>query len=98
MTTLIFKNKEHYDECMKHYKGWFKGLSAKQIDIAIVYMKIDLQLYDGLRYLYQSELEELQCVPKGYTDILTRNEAAGLLGDGWNVDAVAHILSFMTIK
>jgi len=36
-------------------------------------------------------------VPKGYTDILTRNEAAGLLGDGWNVDVVAHILSFMNL-
>jgi len=45
MTTLIFWSKRHYKECMSHYKAWFKGLSAKQIDSAVFYMKIDLEIY-----------------------------------------------------
>ena len=44
------------------------------------------------RYLNQTELERCQTVPDGYTDILKRNGAASLLGDGWTVDVIAHIL------
>ena len=43
----------------------------------------------------QAELERLQTVPPGYTSTLKRNEAACLLGDGWTVDVIAHIFSFM---
>jgi DNA-cytosine methyltransferase len=51
---------------------------------------------DGdLRYFTQTELERLQTVPEGYTSILKRNEAACLLGDGWTVDVIAHILSYI---
>jgi len=46
---------------------------------------------DDVRYFTQTELEKLQTVPIGYTKILTRNEAACLLGDGWTVDVIAHI-------
>ncbi len=43
------------------------------------------------RYLNQIELERCQTVPEGYTSILTRDQAASLLGDGWTVDVIAHI-------
>ena len=89
-TTLIFKSEQHYQECVSHYNTYFKGLSAKDIDL--IAHKIDCSIYNGVRYLNQSELEELQTVPKGYTSILSRNMAAGLLGDGWTVDVIAHIL------
>lgn len=46
---------------------------------------------DHVRYLNQIELERLQTVPDGYTSILTRNQAASVLGDGWTVDVIAHI-------
>lgn len=91
-TTLIFKSEEHYKECVKHYIENFKGMSAKEIDQT----GIKSDVYDGVRYLYQSELEELQTVPHDYTRSLTRNQAAGLLGDGWTVDVIAHI--FKNIK
>ena len=39
----------------------------------------------------KTELEACQTVPEGYTDSLTRNNAACLLGDGWTVDVIAHI-------
>ena len=47
------------------------------------------------RIFNQTELERLQTVPEGYTKCLTRNEAADVLGDGWTVDVIAHILSFI---
>jgi site-specific DNA-cytosine methylase len=51
---------------------------------------------DGdIRKLTQTEMERLQTVPEGYTSILKRNEAASLLGDGWTVDVIAHIFSYL---
>ena len=50
---------------------------------------------DSVRYLNQIELERCQTVPEGYTSCLTRNQAADVLGDGWTVDVIAHILSFI---
>jgi DNA (cytosine-5)-methyltransferase 3A len=44
------------------------------------------------RIFNQTELERLQTVPKGYTKCLNRNQAADVLGDGWTVDVIAHIL------
>lgn len=43
------------------------------------------------RIFNQTELERLQTIPVGYTKCLTRNEAAGVIGDGWTVDVIAHI-------
>lgn len=52
---------------------------------------------DGdLRYFTQTELERLQTLPDKYTKCLTRNKAAGCIGDGWTVDVIAHI--FKNIK
>lgn len=51
---------------------------------------------DGdIRKLNQIEMERLQTVPEGYTDILKRNDAACLLGDGWTVDVIAHIFKYI---
>ena len=49
---------------------------------------------ENIRILTQTELEKLQTVPIGYTSILKRNDAACLLGDGWTVDVIAHILGY----
>jgi DNA (cytosine-5)-methyltransferase 3A len=62
-------------------------------------MESDAQyfLFDGedIRYFTQIELERLQTLPEGYTKCLSRNKAAGVIGDGWTVDVIAHILSFI---
>ena len=50
-------------------------------------------VFDGVRYMYQEELEKCQCVPDGYTKCLTRNEAADVLGDGWNIDVIKWFFS-----
>jgi DNA (cytosine-5)-methyltransferase 3A len=48
---------------------------------------------DGvLRKFTQNELEKLQGIKAGYTQTLPRNKAEDLIGDGWTVDVIAHIL------
>ena len=50
---------------------------------------------ESIRYMNQTELERCQTVTEGYTRCLTRNEAADVLGDGWTVDVIAHIFTFL---
>ena len=50
---------------------------------------------DFCRYLTVRECELAQTVPIGYTSCLSKNQAWDLLGDGWTVDVIAHILSYM---
>ena len=88
-TTLIFESKEHYDLIKEHFDKYFKSKSAKEIDD--ISKNMDLSLYDGLRYMNNREREACQTIPTGYTDSLTQNEAACILGDGWTVDVIAHI-------
>lgn len=45
----------------------------------------------GVRWCSQTEMEKLQNVPIGYTQILNKQKAGDLLGDGWTVDVIAHI-------
>lgn len=47
---------------------------------------------DFCRYLTRAELEQAQTVPVGYTNILSYNQAQAVLGNGWTVDVICHIL------
>jgi DNA-cytosine methyltransferase len=53
---------------------------------------------DNIRALNKVELCRLQGFPDNYCDILTRNKAASLLGDGWTLPIVEYIFSFMKIN
>lgn len=66
--------------------------------INIVFDNPECKYNENIRILTQTELERLQTVPEGYTSILKRNDAACLLGDGWTVDTIAHIFSFIEVK
>ena len=53
-------------------------------------------LKDGVyRYLSQTEIEKLQTLPIGYTSNLSFEDAYDVIGDGWTVDVIAHIFSFL---
>lgn len=54
-----------------------------------------IEFDDFCRYLTRRELELAQTVPVGYTDCVSIRQAEDLLGDGWTVDVIAHIFSFM---
>lgn len=47
------------------------------------------------RNLTVSECEKLQTVPIGYTSVASPAQAKKMLGNGWTVDVIAHILSHL---
>lgn len=49
----------------------------------------------NVRILNKTELCRLQGFPDNYCDILTRNKAASLLGDGWTLPIIIHILRYI---
>lgn len=52
---------------------------------------------DFCRYLTRAELEQAQTVPVGYTKSVSYNQACAVLGNGWTVDVICHILSDLKI-
>ena len=54
---------------------------------------------DMIRLVTMSELEKLQTLPVGYTSCLKNKEKrAKGIGNGWTVDVIAHILSYLAIN
>ncbi len=49
---------------------------------------------DRVRKLTPLEYERLQTVPEGYTRGVADSHRYNMLGDGWTVDVIAHILSY----
>lgn len=87
-TTLIFKDRKHYEDCVEYYDSHYANMAAKDIHC-------DCGVFNGVRYFTPTERERLQTIPEGYCDMLTNNQAADVLGDGWTVDVISHILSFI---
>lgn len=54
-----------------------------------------IEYEDFCRYLTQGELEQAQTLPIGYTKSISYNQAQAVLGNGWTVDVVAHIFSYL---
>ena len=49
------------------------------------------------RYLTRLEYERLQTVPEGYTNSVSESQAKKMLGNGWTVDVIVHILKNMEV-
>lgn len=47
------------------------------------------------RKLTPLEWERLQTVPDNYTNIVSTNQRKKMLGNGWTIDVISHILSFI---
>ena len=50
---------------------------------------------DWCRFLTRKEMELAQTLPVGYCNRLSYNQACDVIGDGWTVDIIKHILSFI---
>jgi DNA (cytosine-5)-methyltransferase 3A len=50
---------------------------------------------ESCRYMTQTELERCMTIPDGYTKIVSRNQAAHHLGNGWTVEVIKHIFKNM---
>lgn len=52
----------------------------------------------AIRPLTKTELCRLQGFPDNHCDILSRNKAASLLGDGWTLPIIEHIFQYLPFK
>lgn len=55
-----------------------------------------IEFEDFCRYLTRREIELGQTLTAGWCDSLSYSQMQDLCGDGWTVDVIAHILSFIT--
>ncbi len=66
-------------------------------------LKDDLSEYDmeyvlgKIRIFTPTESERLQTLPDGYTQGVSDTQRYKMVGNGWTVDAIAHILSYMKL-
>lgn len=69
----------------RRFRRWKKGF------LNVVFTKKNLSPYFN-RVLSKIEMERLQTVPENYTKVLTWHESASVLGDGWTIDVICHLL------
>ena len=63
--------------------------------VTAIFNSPDFDYKKGIRHFTHNELEKLQTIPLGYTKHLTKNKAWNLIGDGWTVDVITHIFSYL---
>lgn len=54
-----------------------------------------IEYYNGIRRLTPTECERLQTVKEGYTAYVTDRQRYRMLGNGWTVDVIVHILGYI---
>lgn len=54
-----------------------------------------IQVGEKVRRLTELECERLQTVPDNYTNIVSSTQRYKMLGNGWTVDVIAYIFSFL---
>ncbi|MCF0124962.1 MAG: DNA cytosine methyltransferase [Clostridia bacterium] len=83
---LIYKSKEHYEECRK---------LAKQKDkeeIKNDYRNGKLPIFDDIRMLNCNELKKAHEIPEWYDmSFLEAKYQGDLIGDGWHIGIIKHI-------
>ncbi|MCM1276761.1 MAG: DNA cytosine methyltransferase [Lachnospiraceae bacterium] len=88
-SSMIFPSKEYFDNCLAITQEILNGRKST----AEIYKDYKGNEFDEARYLWKEERARLQTVPEKHVECMTEQEAADLLGDGWTVDVIAHILS-----
>ena len=86
---IVFPDKESFERCVALYEY----LLGDRKPSAKIFDNYDGTGFDCIRYLWKEERARLQGVPEQYVACMSEKEAADLLGDGWTVPVIAHILS-----
>ncbi len=74
------------------------SVKAKSISLCCYLPNFKIDLPDGdyiIRKLTPIECERLQTLPDNYTQGISNTQRYKCLGNGWTVDVIAHILSFI---
>ena len=61
--------------------------------------EVNPNIYNGVRYRKMTpvECERLQTVPDNYTDCVSNTQRYKMLGNGWTIDVITHILKNMKL-
>ena len=73
----------------QYQKNWLANINHKTRAATFVWSDM------GIRKLTPIECERLQCLPDNYTEWVSNSQRYKMLGNGFNVDVVSHILSFI---
>lgn len=87
-STMVFPNKDTFDECVEEFNKVVGGrkATAKMFDDYVG------DVFNCARYLWKEERARLQTIPEKYIKNLSEKDAADLIGDGWTIDVIAHFL------
>lgn len=79
-------------------RAYFENGKSGTLDIKPARQKVLLEAEWKIRRLTPTECERLQTVPDQYTAIVSDTQRYRMLGNGWTVDVIAHIFSFMALQ
>ncbi len=88
----VFKKKKIFNTLTATYWKGIRGAGRPAISLEEGLLDDNR---DAHRMLTPNECEMLQTVPLNYTDNVSKTQRYKMLGNGWTVDVIAHILSFM---
>lgn len=100
---ILELNSEHNNELtdeyiekrlkQNRYGNNFGTIESKKHPTLVAMGKSDVMLLTDLkRYITPLEAERLQTVPDNYTACVAKSHRYTMLGNGWTVDVIAHIL------
>ena len=101
---VLTKNYVKWDISQKGYysqqdRAYYKDGKMCCIPKSQVKSKTSVVEGDGVyRRLSPVEIERLQTVPDDYTSGVSDTQRYMMLGNGWTIDVIAHIFSFIPIK
>lgn len=89
---LIFECGDHLEE-----RQGFRLATPEDLELLIATRGDQFHDFAGRRLFYRKltpiECERLQTVPDNYTQCVSNTQRYRMLGNGWTVDVIAHILS-----
>jgi DNA (cytosine-5)-methyltransferase 3A len=102
---FIYNGDDKKVQCTLPHKGWHHNMK----EVYNLNNKCNTILCDGdgghrqkkvyqdgrCRRLMPVEYERLQTLPDGYTDCLSNSRRYTGVGNGWTIDIIAHIFSFL---
>ena len=102
-TKVATKNYLKWDLSGKRYwsqqdRGYYKNGKLPTLPRANPSNKLNIVLENGkYRRLHPIEAERAQTLPDKYTEGLSDNKRLAVIGDGWTVDVISHILSHIPL-
>lgn len=90
-TTMVFPTKEDFERCVEE----FNKVVGNNKPSAKLFDDYNGSVFNCARYLWKEERARLQTIPEKYIKNLSEKDASDLIGDGWTVDVIAHIFSFL---